>query len=1546
MSRIFVSHSSRDAEFAKGIITWLNANGFDEVFLDFDKHSGIAVGDDWERRLYSEVERCHAMIIVATPNWHTSKWCWSEFTQARALGKGIFPIIEKAANELFVSPDIQHIDLTEDRAAGLEQLLRKLTEVTLKVQGGFPWDINRPPFPGLLSFEEEDAAVYFGRDDETRKLIERLNARRTQGGAQLMALLGASGSGKSSMLRAGVIPRLKRARRTWIILPPFRPQISPIDELATSLAIALGDAKSWRAVRDQLCSESVDRVFQDLSRDLRLNAGANEAHILIPIDQAEELFRVTDAAEAQRFFELLNSALTPRLPYLAVMAIRSDYLGLLQSVKALTSDFEQFSLRPLPSTRIPSIIEGPAQVTGVHVDDELVRQATKDAETDDALPLLAFTLRELYDQYGQDQHLSIADYQALGDPNQNLNPLENAVRKAADAIITDAQPTLEQLSALREAFVPALVRIGEDGDYVRRSAALDTLPLLAQPLIERFVDARLLVIRRDGDTRVVEVAHEALLRKWPLLRSWLDEQWEFLIGKKRLEQDLQDWEHAAPDRKEDALLSGLKLERARDWLINHPRQLLEQERLFIKASIAREEEEHRRRIAEKEFADRQLTWQSSVLADYAQAEAETGNHTNAVLLALEALPDEAEGIIRPHVQRAHDALLSALDEQRERTILNSHFSNYGVPKFTPDSKRLVTWEASGPIRLWDVETGQILATTTGKPDKSGHYEISADSARLVTWFDDDATAALWNVQSGELIASLEAHTEAISNAKFADDTRIVVTASRDKTLHVWDAKTGAHLNAISTLYAIYRPHMIPNSKRVLCEFFSRKGLLLLDIDSGENIAHIPYSGPSTFWFVVSQNGTLIVTIGDNLATVWDANDGTIVATLSGHEDRINAVSIDPGSSRVVTASDDKTVRVWNAHTGGLIWLSDKHRHKVQDAVFSADGSKLLSATGEDRWEDSRANGIYVWDTSSGKLLTELRAEEEEAIGPFFNNIFTYFDQDVTKVVTFHKSAKSGRSQVLWNVESGEPIERFKITEVSLEQFSPDGTFLIGIAKDRSVRIMNPHNGKDVMVLRGHRQLHRDVDASGDAVLSRDGRYLATWIWDNTVRIWDMWGTATSRVMRYVTGNLENVIYPPNGDAERALAYIEDSHRQHYGLVLVDLEHETIVNEIWYEERLHPKYTSDTRLLVFRNGSKRLQLCKTNNLEPQWTLGPFEADVRHFLLYHNETKILLFLESGAVLIIDVASGVCLTRFIPEHGEFRYMNEISESGIASTIDDAHHLYVWNLYEKRLLADIELPDRPRRVTPVSMHHLITTFEDREAILWDMHSGERILQMAGYMDSNGDSQHILTDQDELTVRSMRDGREVGRLAMPSIVGAMFVANTGRILVLQDLAEENHAVFTLWDWNTGELKTLLRGPRMRYSIDRLDEHMIRIRGQSEWAWHSLTGEPFPVQRSEKYRSRSKEVRKRFITSDDRIIAATTLEVVRRHADLQDLMSHAKQAVPRGLTPQERKTFKLDAIPPRWYVTMGKWPYNTPDWMAFQEASDRGENPEPPNTAQ
>ena len=612
MARVFISHSSLDEEQATEIKTWLEGRGFEQIFLDFDKHAGIGPGADWERTLYREIERTQALIVILTPNWHESKWCFAEFTQARALGKAIFPVIASPGGDKLIAPDIQHLDITGDREGGLERLARSLSEIALDAQGQFEWDASRPPYPGLLSFEEADAAIYFGRDDDIRAVIERLNARRVQGGNRLIALLGASGSGKSSLMRAGVLPRLKRDTANWIVLPPFRPQARPLDEFARALALALGKGTVWRQLRDEFKSGDFRNAVGEAVHDLRTAHDALGAQILVTIDQAEELLGAVEPEEQRRFFESLNHMLDGDLPVIVVMALRSDYLGRLQTQKDLTARFDEISLKPMPLERIQQIIRGPAQVAGLRVDDDLIARATEDAETEDALPLLAFALRELFDRFGRDGDLTLREYEALGDPAAGLTPLENAVRRAADYVIETTGPSEEDLRALREAFVPAMVRVNAEGEFVRRAAHWSGLPPRAHVLLDRLAKARLLVARQHGGEAIIEVAHEALLRKWPRLSGWLNEEKGFLIGKSQLERDVADWSLAPPDEKPSALLTGLKLNRAESWLIERPQQLSDEERAFVAASVAKVRAGQARRARTRHI----VTW-GSVAAAFA-----------------------------------------------------------------------------------------------------------------------------------------------------------------------------------------------------------------------------------------------------------------------------------------------------------------------------------------------------------------------------------------------------------------------------------------------------------------------------------------------------------------------------------------------------------------------------------------------------------------------------------------------------------------------------------------------------------------------------------------------------------------------------------------------------------------------------------------------------------------------------------------------------------------------------------------------------------------
>jgi WD40 repeat protein len=1142
VAQIFISHSSLDPDQASRLLDWLHANGFNETFLDFDKHAGIAAGSDWERSLYREMAEAEVVILILTSNWFESKWCFAEFTQARALGKAIFPLIESPVGETVVSADIQTLDLVKNREDALSRLLKALNEIVLNSRGGFDWDQSRPPYPGLLALDQADAAIYFGRDDDIRRLIERLTARRVQGGAKIVAVLGASGSGKSSLVRAGLLPRLKRDKPNWITLPPFRPQVHPLDELAQAVGIALGQVPpspgaDWRHWRDAFAAPDLVRTLSGLAGDLRAAGGQNEAQILISIDQAEELFGTADKAEAAAFMQVLNAMQDASLPFLVVLAMRSDYLGELQKAPGLTATFEEFSLKPMPLDRVRDIIEGPARVAGLTVDEDLVVAAMNDAATDDALPLLAFALRELYDRFGQTKKLTLEAYRALGDPAAQLSPLENAVRSKADEVLAAAKASPEDLDALREAFVPAMVRVNPQGEYVRRPAHLEALPPKARPLLESLARARLLSIEGAGDASTVEVTHEALLRKWPLLRGWLDQEREFLIGIDQLENYLRDWQRAPEAEKSDALLAGLQLSRARSWLATKPLQLSEDERTFIQASIARQDaeiarrERSRLRVLQASMAaslvlliiaagaiwewhsaqEEKITAQSGNRAG--EAERETGVGGDDAL----ALETAINAVELRQTQESEFALRTALEAPLEHYILH-HQEEVRSASFSPDGTRIVTASDDKTARVWDSVTGKLLATLSGHQGALWDAAFSPDGKLIVT-ASSDKSAIVWDAVTGDKSAILKGHSAAVETAAFSPDGTRIVTASDDTTAVIWDTATG---QKVATLKGhsggLVKAAFSPDGTRIVTA--SQDHLAIeWDAATGKQLVILKGHNDEVRDAEFSRDGTRIVTASkDMTAIVWDARSGHPLETLKGHIDQVNTAAFSPDGKLIATASNDHTARLWDAQSGSLLFSLPGHADYVDQATFSPDGKIVVTSS----WDRT----VRIWKTKTGELLSILMGHDSKINSAVFSpdgkRILTASQDKTARVWDVGAgealSTLSGDTSFVFHADLSPDLSRVVIasaddtlqvkkaemaammaptaghTNAAVTVFSPDANQIAAGAY--FAHVWNVQTGQPGATLKGHSGL------VGRAAFSPDGKRVVTASFDGTARTWD------------------------------------------------------------------------------------------------------------------------------------------------------------------------------------------------------------------------------------------------------------------------------------------------------------------------------------------------------------------------------------------------------------------------------------------------------------
>ena len=465
-------------------------------------------------------------------------------------------------------------------------------DVRLIREGGSILHWDRSPYPGLTAFEKADAPIFFGRDDDIREGIKELRNLRSRK-ERLFVYLGASGSGKSSLVRAGLVPELGKVHhaKNWIVVPPFRPINQgwgdPFENLAGVLSKAFeehGTPRDSASIQEKLRKPQQRHGLLEVARALTKVAKRDQATVLIVIDQFEELLGQAASEQAQDFLTWFGEAIIAAqqlpAPILIVLAtMRSDFLPAFQQCRALQPRVKIFPklVSPIPVDRFGELIEGPADLVGLKWQPGLVQQIVSDAKTANSLPLLAFTLEKLYERYGQDGLLEFKEYKDLG-------KLTGAVSQSAQQIFDDylVAANLEKEAGerlLRQAFAK-LVRLDADGKAARRLATWQELPVAAQPLMEKFVAGRLLtksinkekVNHHDIQTQhniqtLVEVSHEALFTAWPLLRDWINNSRGHLLHKQKIEATAKEWQDTKWPK--DLLLTGKRLEKAKAFVATY-----------------------------------------------------------------------------------------------------------------------------------------------------------------------------------------------------------------------------------------------------------------------------------------------------------------------------------------------------------------------------------------------------------------------------------------------------------------------------------------------------------------------------------------------------------------------------------------------------------------------------------------------------------------------------------------------------------------------------------------------------------------------------------------------------------------------------------------------------------------------------------------------------------------------------------------------------------------------------------------------------------------
>jgi len=575
----------------RGIATWIDQQ---------DIEPGTP---DWEQAVRQAIRTARAVVLLATPVARNSQYVKDELRIATIYQRTIYPFWTVGEEWMECIPlglgSIQYIDARANRyetgLGTIATLLRESqTDHPFPVPAGISSRLDfepRNPYKGLRAFTNDDAGDFFGREELVRTLIASVGeiAHSHMPPGNLLTVLGPSGSGKSSVVMAGLLPLLRQGvlpgSEKWVYLRPMRPGANPLEELMLIVASQALAGKSMKAMRDDLNDEEAKGLYWQASRLVP----SSDAKVLLVIDQFEELFTqtVTEKERKQFIRLLINAVSTSRSSVLVVVTFRSDFFARLMQYPELYQmmDVHRVSVLPMETQDIRSVIEQPARLSDVQLtfEDDLVGDLLFETrEQVGALPLLEFTLEKLFKR--RRGHLLTLDaYREIGG-------VKGALSKHAEETY-QALPSDEHRKEACGIFLRLVdLGVGEQ-DVTRRRALLSEFILshalqtrLRRETLDAFIEARLLTTNEIGGKTTVEVSHEALIREWTRLSGWLLEARRDVSLQQTITRDVDVWEQQR--RPNDRLYRGSQLKEARMWLVRNTASHMET--AFIYASVWRQ----------------------------------------------------------------------------------------------------------------------------------------------------------------------------------------------------------------------------------------------------------------------------------------------------------------------------------------------------------------------------------------------------------------------------------------------------------------------------------------------------------------------------------------------------------------------------------------------------------------------------------------------------------------------------------------------------------------------------------------------------------------------------------------------------------------------------------------------------------------------------------------------------------------------------------------------------------------------------------------------
>jgi WD40 repeat protein len=965
------------------------------------------------------------------------------------------------------------------------------------------------PYVGLRSFDADDVEWFFGREADTQRMAEKL--RRSP----FLAVLGRSGSGKSSAVRAGLVPALAAGRlipgsETWRVLV-LRPRSAPLEELAARVSHLRPDVGT-STILDDLAGN-------DASLKMLTTGSGDHTPVVWVVDQAEELFTLCDAPDQRRAFaaNLLHVSEASG-PDRVVLTLRSDFYARFADLAALSARIasNQHVVTDLSDEQLERAVTQPAALAGVSLEAGLVERIISDVHAQaGALPLLQHALRETWERR-RGSELTHEAYDEIGG-------VKGALAHRADEVLARLEETGD--GAVVRHLMLEMTRLGEGTEDTKQPVVLGQLdtPDYSLPRLHRvaaaLADARLVTTdvdeavgpgdpRPDAGTRV-EPAHEALIGSWPALRRWLDESRDELRGRRRIRDAARAWQEQ--DRADDLLYRGTTLALAREQARDRPADLPKLESEFLAASTEREErvrsQARRRRVRQLTVLGSlaALTLVAAVVSSVLFVRARDAQHASeesaAIALAQQAralapndpalaLAVSAEALDRsdnPETSGALQAAYLAFGQERGHLVASlAGLDNLPSDvEFSHDSRLVASTNGDGDVTLWDRTTGEEIAVLPDDAENmisaSVSVAFSPDDTRVVTVAD--GAARLWETAAGTEIAALDGQA---SVAAFSPDGSLLAVVGESGVLHLWDPSSGDNVGTLTIasdgdLSFLSHRHLAFSPDGSLLAITDGFTAQLWDLTTGGQIAS--YSGAALYReliddIVFSTEGALLATSSGNTVILVNMGTGAESARLVDPTAGVAEVDLSPDGAKVVAIRDDGAVTLWDVATGEDIGTLTDRSDVIEDTRFSPDGSMVATST---------TDSTKVWDTTSGTEIAAMADTVNEAVA---------FNSDNTLLAT---GVSNGEDLIqIWDISPAANVLRLAghTARVRAVTFNGDSTMVATGSTDGTAKLWDVRSATSIAtLLAGHGDSVIDVAFNHDGTLlatSGDGIYVSLW----------------------------------------------------------------------------------------------------------------------------------------------------------------------------------------------------------------------------------------------------------------------------------------------------------------------------------------------------------------------------------------------------------------------------------------------------------------------